>query len=239
MQNFIFRFTLIFSAILLTIPHLAFAGDQNDGEPPEKSWFFEGRYQKSLFEATGFNDATTDNTRNVSATGESFDKLDSAGFAVGRFFNEGRVSLSLGYETFGTVNKKFATTTTVAGAVSNDVVLPMDISNIMFELSYNAPITADMFAIGLIGLGQSTISSKQFSIGATTGLGVATEAQKTSSRLGIGLGYDVSDKVQIIGLVQSSKYGDSNVNTNTVANPTPFTAKVDATEASIRIRVAF
>ena len=239
LKNFISRNTLILSVMLLTTPHLAFADAHNDGVLAQKSWFVEGRYQKSLNEATGWNDAATDNTRIVAATGESWDNLDSTGVAIGRYFNEGKASLSLGYDKFGTVNKKFVTTTAGDGTASNNVVLPVDVSNIMFELSYNVPISADMFAIGLIGLGQSTISSKQFSIGATTGLGTAKEVKNTSSRFGLGLGYNVSEKVQIIALAQSSKYGDAEVNTNTAANPVAFTSKVGAVEASIRIRLAF
>ena len=238
-KNFIFRNTLILSVMLLTTPHLAFADDQKDGGLVQKSWFVEGRYQKSLSETDGFYDADPTTARIVSVTGESFDNLDSTGVAIGRHFNDGKASLSLGYETFGTVNKKFATATAVSGAVSSNIVLPMDVSNIMFELSYNAPISANMFAIGLIGLGQSTISSKQFSIGATTGLGIAKEVKNTSSRFGLGLGYNVSEKVQIIALAQSSKYGDSDINTNTAAIPVAFNNKVGAIEASIRIRLAF
>jgi hypothetical protein len=49
----------------------------------------------------------------------------------------------------------------------------------------------------------------------------------------------VSEKVQIIALAQSSKYGDAEVNTNTPANPVAFTSKVGAVEASIRLRLAF
>lgn len=239
LKNFISRNTLILSVMLLTTPHLAFADAQNDGGLAQKSWFVEGRYQKSLNETDGFNDTAADNTRVVSATGESWGNLDSTGVAIGRYFNGGKASLSLGYEKFGTVNKKFATTTDVLGNVSTNAVLPMDVDNIMFELSYNVPISADMFAIGLVGLGQSTISSKQFSIGAITGLGIAKEVKNTSSRFGLGLGYNVSEKVQIIALAQSSKYGDAEVNTNTVANPVAFTSKVGAVEASIRLRLAF
>ena len=238
-KNFISRNTLILSVILLTTPHLAFADDQNDGGLVQKSWFVEGKYQKSLSETDGFYDADTSATGIVSATGESFDNLDSAGVAIGRYFNDGKTSLSLGYETFGTVNKKFVTATARGGGVSNNAVLPMDVSNIMFELSYNVPISANMFAIGLIGLGQSTISSKQYSITGATGLGVAKEVKNTSSRFGLGLGYNASEKVQIIALAQSSKYGDSEVNAGTAASPSAFTNKVGAIEASIRLRLAF
>jgi hypothetical protein len=232
------RFTLILATMLVSTPHLVLADDHNDGGSTPKGWFVEGRYQKSLSEATGFNDGATDNTRVTSATGESFDNLDSTGIAVGRFFNDGKVSLSLGYENFGTVNKKFVTGTSVA-AVTRDIVMPMDINNMMLEVNYNLLITKDMFATGLIGLGQSTISAKRFSFRGIAAAGTANEVKQTSSRLGLGLGYNVSDKVQIIGLVQSSKYGDASVNTDTAVSPTLFKSKVSATEASIRARFVF
>jgi len=238
-KNFIALNTLILSVMLSATPHLAFADEQNDGGVVQKSWFVEGRYQKSLSETDGFSDADTGATGIVSATGQSFDNLDSTGVAVGRYFNDGKANLSFGYETFGTVNKKFVTATARNGSVVNNAVMPMDLSNIMFELSYNVPISANMFAIGLIGLGQSTISSKQYSVTGATGLGVAKEVKNTSSRFGLGLGYDVSEKVQIIALAQSSKYGDAEVNAGTAANPSAFTNKVGAIEASIRIRLAF
>ena len=238
-QNLFSRNALILSVMLSTTPHLASADDQNDGGSVQKSWFLEGRYQESLSETDGFNDAETDNTRIVSATGESLDDLGSTGVAIGRYFNNGKASLSLGYDKFGTVNKKFATATTEGVGVLDTVVLPMDVSNIMFELSYNVPLSTNMFAIGLIGLGQSTISSKQYSANGVSGLGVAKEVKNTSSRFGLGLGYNVSEKVQIIALAQSSKYGDAEVNTNTAANPVAFTSKVGAVEASIRIRLTF
>lgn len=237
--NFISRNALILSVMFLTAPHLAFADDQNDGGVPQKSWFVEGRYQKSLSETDGFNDATPDNTRVVSVTGESWNNLDSTGVAVGRYFNDEKFSLSLGYENYGTVNKSFATGTEVTGRVINNLVTPMDVSNIMFELGYNFPITEDMFAIGLIGLGQSTINSKGFSIAGATIQTFEKEVKNTSSRFGLGLGYNMSDKVQIIALAQSSKYGDAETNVNTVANPVAFTSKLGAVEASIRLRLAF
>ncbi|MDB3879940.1 porin family protein [Alphaproteobacteria bacterium] len=239
LKNFNSQNILIVSVMLMIAPHLAFAGDQNDGESSHKSWFVEGRYQKSLSEADGFNDTTSDNTRVVSGTGESWSNLGSTGVAIGRYFNDGKASLSLGYDRYGTVNKSFATATEVSGRIINNIVLPMDVSNIMFELGYNVPITADMFAIGLIGLGQSTINSKGFSVGGTTIQTFEKEVTNTSSRFGLGLGYNVSEKVQIIALAQSSKYGDAETNVNTVANPVAFTTKLGAVEASIRIRVAF
>ena len=117
-KNFISRNILILSVILLATPHLAFADNQNDGGLAQNSWFVEGRYHKSLSETDGFYDADPTTARIVSATGESLDNLDATGIAIGRNFNEGKASISLGYDKFGTVNKKFATTTAASGAAS-------------------------------------------------------------------------------------------------------------------------
>ena len=72
-------------------PHAA--GDDAGSD----KWFVEGRYQKSISE-TGFTDKDKTNTKVISATGEKFDNLDSAGVSLGKYFNDGQSSLSIGYE---------------------------------------------------------------------------------------------------------------------------------------------
>jgi hypothetical protein len=203
-------------------------------------WFVEGRYQKSISESTGFTDKDPSNTKVISATGEKFDNLDSAGFSLGKSFNDGRSSLSIGYESFGTVNKSFTTATQQNGVVISNVVLPMDITNIMVELGYQVPISQNLFAVGLVGLGQATIDSKTYSAAGFTGLGTATEVTNTSTRLGIGVGYKLSATTSIIGLVQQSDYGDATLNLGTPTDTNlDFDSEVNATEASIRLRVSF
>ena len=150
----------------------------------------------------------------------------------------GKVSLSLGYETYGTVKKKYTTATQQNGTVIANVILPMDITNIMIEAGYNMAVTDNIFAVGLIGFGQATIDSKKYSAGGTAGQGTAKEVQNTSSRFGVGIGYKISDSTSLIGLVQQSSYGEAEVLTGS-SNPTIFASKVGATEASIRLRVAF
>ena len=203
-------------------------------------WFVEGRYQKSISESDGFRDADTTASRITSSTGEEWSNLDSAGISIGKYFNEGKSSLSLGYESFGTKNKKLATATQQNGTVVRNVVLPMDITNIMIEFGYQVPISQNLFAIGLVGVGQATIDSKTYSVAGTPGLGVATEVTNTSTRFGVGVGYKLSPSTSIIGLIQQSDYGDSTVDTDaTTATIDDFDSEVKATEASIRLRVSF
>ena len=124
---------------------------ENQNEGAQKTWFVEGRYQKSISESEGFNDKDTSNSKVVSATGEKWDNLDSTGIAIGKFFDDGNISLSIGYENFGTVNKTHATLTQQNGTVVSNVVLPMDITNMMIEFGYNIPISENVFVMGLAG----------------------------------------------------------------------------------------
>ena len=203
-------------------------------------WFVEGRYQKSISESTGFTDKDKTNTKVISATGEKFDNLDSAGVSLGKYFNDGQSSLSIGYESFGTVNKSFTTTTQQNGTVVSNVALPMDITNIMIEAGYQVPISQNLFAVGLVGVGQAKINSKPYSAAGLTGLGTAKEVTNTSTRLGIGVGFKLSATTSIIGLVQRSNYGDATLNLGAATDTQfDFDSEVNATEASIRLRVSF
>ena len=229
-------------AVIIALGATAFAtpsyaaGDEASSD----KWFVEGRYQKSISESDGFRDADTTASRVVSATGEEWSNLDSAGISIGKYFNEGKSSLSLGYESFGTKNKKFATVTQQDGDVISNVVMPVDITNIMIEFGYQVPISQNLFAIGLVGVGQAKIDSKTYSVNGTAGLGAATEVTNTSTRFGVGVGYKLSPSTSIIGLIQQSDYGDSTVDTDaTTSTVDDFDNEVNATEASIRLRVAF
>ena len=71
-----------------------------------------------------------------------------------------------------------------------------------------------------------------------TGLGTAKEVTNTSTRLGIGVGFKLNATTSIIGLVQHSNYGDATLNLGGVTDTQFdfFDSKVNATEASIRLR---
>ena len=67
------------------------------------SWFIEGRYQASVYEGTGWNSSEYDSPGNESskiqsATSESREKLDLAGFAVGYLINGSNTAVGIGYE---------------------------------------------------------------------------------------------------------------------------------------------
>lgn len=231
-----------FTFLTIVVGALVFSSSSHAevDEIASDKWFIEGRYQKSMSESTGFTDKDTSNTKVISVTGEKFNNLDSAGVSLGKYFNDGQSSLSIGYDSFGTVNKSFATTTQQNGAVVSNVVLPMDITNIMVELGYQVPISQNLFAIGLVGVGQAKIKSKTYSAAGLTGLGTAKEVTNTSTRLGIGVGYKLSATTSIIGLVQQSDYGDATLNAGAAsATNLDFDSEVNATEASIRLRVSF
>ena len=141
-------------AALVSAPCLAVADEADEQHKHTNAWFVEGRYQKSISESSGFKDKATSNRRIVSATGEKWDNLDSVDIAIGKSFDDGKLTLSLGYENFGTVNKTYATATQQNGTVERNVTLPMDITNMVVEFGYNMPITESFFAVGLLDLGK-------------------------------------------------------------------------------------
>ena len=79
---------------------------------------------------------------------------------------------------------------------------------------------------------------KKYSAGGTAGQGSAKEVKNTSTRFGVGFGYNISPSTAIIGIVQQSDYGDAEVLVGSSAQ-TIFASEVNATEASVRLRVAF
>ena len=105
----------------------------------------------------------------------------------------------------------------------------------MFELSQNYPMGDKWFLSALVGVGQSTIESKKYTIGGTA-YGTGIETNHTSSRFGAGAGYQLSEKAKIIAMVQRSDYGKSEVKSDTA---TIFETKAVATEVGIRLRINF
>jgi len=227
----------ILTTTIISISQSVMAKENVDNKINSKLWFIEGRFQKSFSEGVKFSDSDPTTTKIISGTGEEWDKLDSKGIAIGRFFNEGKVSLSLAYENFGTSNRKFLTSTLQDGTIINNVVLPMDMKNIIVEVGYNIPLSKNIFAVGLAGLGQANINSKLYSAAGVGGQGTVKKVNNISSRFGVGLGYNVSNYGQIICAIQYSDYGDSKVSTGDATQI--VSSEVSATEASIRYRIKF
>ena len=214
----------VFAAFCLSNAALA------DGHDVGK-WFAEGRFNTSVSESTSIYDADTDPV--VSSTGDSWSGRDSMGMALGYSYGNGS-SFSIGYETFGTANLKLTTATTRSGSVITNVDLPVKVTNIILEYSHQFPISDSLFAIGVLGLGQAEKQSKTYTASGTSNLGTPKTTTDMSTRFGLGMGYNLSEKVQIIGIAQQSNYGYSEI-----LSPLVFKSKVSGIEASVRLRVLF
>ena len=206
--------------------------------PEQSPWFAEFKYQKSINEDAGWKDNDTGSTKVVSTVDEEWDGIDSYGVAFGYTLENSNTNLSLGYENFGTSNFKTTSFTNQGGTSYGKATLPMKMSNIMIELSQNYPLGDQWFLTALAGIGQSTIKSKPYSIvGTGSNLGTAVESQHTSTRFGVGAGYNLSENVKLIAMAQRSDYGRSEV--KTPINQTIFETEAVATEVGLRLRVSF
>ena len=221
----------VMSAVLMA-PQIA-KSDSNEDEGSH--WLFEARYQKSFNETSDkWKDYDT-GTPVLSTTGEEWNNLDSYGIAIGHSFGSKNTNISLGYEILSDKELRFATASDSGGVCCTGVKFPMDITNIMIELTHNIPITDNSYLIGLIGVGQSTIDSDRFTVNGTI-QGTAKEVTNTSTRFGIGAAYLLSENVHLIGMLQQSDYGDGEV---TQASGFAWKNDVSTSEASIRLRWLF
>jgi len=205
--------------------------------PEQSPWFAELKYQKSIDEDAGWKDNDTSSSKVVSTVGEEWDGIDSYGLAVGYTLENGNTNLSLGYENFGTSNWKVTSFTNQGGSSFTNAILPMKMTNIMFELSQNYPMGDKWFLSALVGVGQSTIESQRYTVAGTPNNGTGVETNHTSTRFGVGAGYQLSEKAKLIAMVQRSDYGRSEV--RTTSGTTVFETEAVATEVGIRLRVSF
>ena len=223
--------TTLFAAFCLS--NVALADDHDAGK-----WFAEGRYNISVSEKTSWSDADTTNSKLVSTTGASWSSRDGGGLALGYQYADGLSAFSVGWESLGTSNLKFATGTLASGTVISNYNLPVKTTNIMLEYSRNFPITDNFFAIGVLGVGMAKVKTAKYTLTGNTGAGTPKEVTNTSTRFGLGLGYSLSEDTQIISVVQQSNYGDAEIKAGS-SSTSLFAAKVSGVEASIRLRVMF
>ncbi|MDB0016382.1 hypothetical protein N9E28_02405 [Alphaproteobacteria bacterium] len=223
--------TTVFAAFCLS--NVALADDHESGK-----WFAEGRYNISLSEKTSWSDADTTTSKLASTTGASWSSRDGMGLALGYQYADGLSAFSVGWETLGTSNLKFATGTLASGTVVSNYNLPVKTTNIMLEYSRNFPITDTLFAVGVLGVGMATVKTEKYTFTGNTGAGTPKEVTNTSTRFGLGLGYNLNEDTQIISVVQQSNYGDAEIKAGS-SSSSLFAAKVSGVEASIRLRVMF
>ena len=117
----------------------AFADAKNSN-----SWFIEGRYQVSLYEGTGWSSSEYDtpgssSSQIQSASSETRDKLNSAGFAFGYLINGGNTAVGLGYENFGSSVWKTGQFTAKDGRIFDSSEYPMTMRNFMIEVTHTYP----------------------------------------------------------------------------------------------------
>ena len=216
----------------------------------KNSWFIEGRYQASVYEGAGWNSKEhntpgTDSSNIQSTSTNSRDKLNSTGLLIGHTFNGSRSALGLAYENFGASVWKTGQYIADDGRTFDAAEYPMKMQNFMLELTHNYPLDGDNFLFALAGVGQSVIKTCNYSKsrgGTATGCARDYRQENISARLGVGAGTQLSQSLQIIGVLQYSDYGKSV--TATGYDPLPigwnyFETSVNAIEASIRLRYLF
>ena len=221
------------------------ADTQSNGQG---NWFIEGRYQKSLSEASGWKDNTVGGIyRYSTATGEGWESLNSVGAAIGRRFANQKTSLLLTYEDFGTSDWKADTFTddnTLFPYTYGKTVFPVDISNIMLEVQQEYVLSDDLNFVLVLGAGQSSLESDKYSLTITRGdpssavlVGKGISKTNTSYRYGGGLLYSLSEKTQLAGVLQKSEYGKAEVWNENIDGKIEFDTY--AIEASMRLRYLF
>ena len=251
------RRTTLFIVFAFEIALLLFVAAWSALADTENSnnWFIEGRYQASLYEGTGWSSSEYDtpgseSSQIQSATSESRDKLNSAGFAVGYLINGGNTSIGLGYENFGSSVWKTGQFTAKDGRVFDSSEYPMTMRNFMIEVTHTYPLEKDRFAFALAGIGQAIIKTSGFAK-TLSGARVAgqvydRQVENISARLGGGMGVNLAQSTQLIGVLQYSNYGQSETVGHFAGNNGIrdydmgiFKTDVNAVEASIRLRYLF
>jgi hypothetical protein len=227
---------------------LTYAANADTQPNGQGNWFIEGRYQKSLSEASGWKDNTVVGIyRYSAATGEGWESLNSVGASIGRRFANQKTSVLLTYEDFGTSDWKadtFTDSNTLFPYTYGKTVFPVDISNIMLEVQQEYVLSDDLNFVLVLGAGQSSLESDKYSLTLTRGdpssarlVGKGISKTNTSYRYGGGLVYSLSEKTQLIGVLQKSEYGKAEVWNENINNKIEFDTY--AVEASMRLRYLF
>ena len=153
----------------------------------------------------------------------------------------------LTYEDFGTSDWKadtFTDSNTLFPYTYGKTVFPVDISNIMLEVQQEYMLSDDLNFVLVLGAGQSSLESDKYSLTITRGdpssavlVGKGISKTNTSYRYGGGLVYSLSEKTQLAGVLQKSKYGKAEVWNENINNKIEFDTY--AVEASMRLRYLF
>jgi opacity protein-like surface antigen len=97
------------------------------------------------------------------------------------------------------------------GRVFDSSEYPMTMHNFMIEMTQFYPISENKFIIALAGVSQAVVKTTGFTK-TLSGVRVAGQIQdrqvkNVTKRLGAGMAFNLSNSVQLIGLLQYSDYG--------------------------------
>ena len=245
-----FQIFFVSSAIGLAASHCVHAESKNQND-----WFVEARYQGSLYKGNGWKSSEYDTTGTASSqfqttSHESRENLTSAGLSIGYNLFDRNTSISIGYENFGSSVWKTGQFTAKDGRVFDSSEYPMTMHNFMIEMTQFYPISENKFIIALAGVSQAVLKTTGFTK-TLSGVRVAGQIQdrqvkNVTKRLGAGMAFNLSNSVQLIGLLQYSDYGRAETVGHLAGTSAGVTydagiveTDVNAVEASIRLRYRF
>ena len=132
----------------------------------DKKWFIEAKFQKSIVEGSGWSSTEYDtpgssSSQIQSTSSQKWNKIDSSGIFIGHLFREEKISVSVGYENFGSSSWKTGQFTAKDGRIFDASEYPMKMHNYMVEIARYYPLNKNRFLFALAGVGQSIIKTNQ------------------------------------------------------------------------------
>ena len=230
--NFLKLCAIALMSAVFMAPQIA-KSDAHGSEPKfTDNMFGEIRISTRISENVDLSDSTAGSSRAATFNNPELDSFTSYGVAIGKKFNE-NAFYSIGLESVKGANVKLDGFTTVGGSSKGATKLPIDMTHVIAEIGLINPInnTFDVMFFG--GLGYSMIETDKYTVGTNTNLGRGDDTSGTTFRLGLGLGYRLSEKARLVGTAQYTDYGEAfSMN---AANVQGVTTEIKATELGVRL----
>ena len=229
------RLSVISSALVVLTSATVYAEEKK--ETSEKSdWFGELRVSHEFSDSISVSDSTTGNDKADTIRGAELTNATSFGVGIGKRLDN-NLFVSFGVERFGSPKVKATGFTTVGGTVYTTTTLPFEMTNYMFEVGLNNQIS-ESFDFRLFGgVGLASTKSKKWSTTLSgtvaNNLGRSTSKSNTSTRVGLGVGYKLSEGAKLVTVVQYSNYGEAFWKNSD--NNNGITAKIKSVEAGVRL----
>jgi len=222
-------------AALLGQPMLASADWTDD-------WMMDVRFNYALMSDPGGTDQDVgDGSHIVTFNGDGIEGSSGLGFAIGKRFDS--VGVSLVYEQMG-MEYDLTGSVEADGDVLRTSTGDFDAETWMIEVDYTVDISENWEWTMLFGLGQTTFDFGANSAtispaaGGTFIVGDASDNSDTSTRLGVGIGYKLSEGATLLTMLQYTNYGSADLKI-TDGQTTTTSLDSEATELSVRLRFDF